>query len=130
MPLGIDPIEFSGREFRRDGRKPITSTAAAQLASASDWHYQGPKNNRWTEISLYITTTGRFIWSITQKTQWEGERNQYDAGTSDSFAGLIESLASRNDVEPGFITPVAQSAIERAVRNFPALRADWAEAID
>ena len=49
------------------------------IAKASDHHYEGPRNTRWTELRLWKTGSGLYVAGRCYKTCWQGERNEYAA---------------------------------------------------
>ena len=83
----METIELS----RDDG--PDVSFQGEQIASASSYNHQGPRNIRWTELVLYRTAGGKFVCAEVGQTIWGGERTRRGVHIADSAAGLIESLS-------------------------------------
>lgn len=46
-----------------------------QIAFVSDRESQGPKQNRYTELTLYRTTKDQYVLRIEARTHWQGEHN-------------------------------------------------------
>ena len=76
-------------ELSRD-HGPDVRFQGEEIASASSYHFEGPRNIRWTELVLYRTAGGKFVCSEVGRTRWVGERTRYAAHIADSVAGLID----------------------------------------
>lgn len=63
-----------------------------QIASASSHHFEGPRNIRWTELSLYRTKGGKLVCSETGCTRWQGERTRHSAHVVDNEEALVGVL--------------------------------------
>jgi len=78
-------------ELSRD-HGPDVRFQGEEKASASSYHFEGPRNIRWTELNLYSTAGGKFVCSEVGRTRWAGERDRYAVHIADSAAGLIEQV--------------------------------------
>ena len=73
---------------------------------------------RWTVVTLYVTTSGRFVVAIERHSKWEGQGSRYAATVHDTFDEVVEHLTSDNE---GRLGPASKAMIEDAVSNIPAL---------
>lgn len=63
-----------------------------QIASESSWHHDGPRNTRWTVLTLYRTRGGKLVCSEVGRTIWQGERDRFKVHVADTEQQLIDSL--------------------------------------
>lgn len=63
-----------------------------QIASASSYHFEGSRNIRWTELTLYKTAGGKLVAEEVGRTRWQGERTRYSAYVAESSAELVEQM--------------------------------------
>ncbi|UYV20949.1 hypothetical protein K1Y77_17165 (plasmid) [Halomonas qaidamensis] len=63
-----------------------------QVATASSHHFEGPRNIRWTELTLYRTKGGKLVCEEIGRTRWQGERTRHSAVVADTEAELVKAL--------------------------------------
>lgn len=63
-----------------------------KIASASSHHYEGPRNIRWTELTLYRTQGGKLVCEEVGQTRWDGERTRYSAIVANAESELVKAL--------------------------------------
>jgi len=73
---------------------------------------------RWTVVTLYVTTSGRFVAAIERHSKWEGQNSRYAATVHDTFDEVVDHLTGDND---GKLGPASKAMIEDAVSNIPSL---------
>lgn len=66
--------------------------AGEELASASSRTHQGPCENRWWELALYRSESGKLIVSISYRTQWQGEHATDTVYVCDTAEEIAETL--------------------------------------
>jgi hypothetical protein len=69
----------------RDGEKNLRFVGEL-LASASSRSHQGPRSQRWQELTLYRTQGGKFVAARVGRTIWQGEVDRYEAVVGDTAA--------------------------------------------
>ena len=95
-PEDIDVDEESDMEtytLTRDGERDVRFTGKL-VAGASSHHYEGPRNIRWTEISLYKTQGGTWIAQTVGRTLWQGEHDRHSVVMADTDEDLIDRLGT------------------------------------
>lgn len=111
----------------RDGLPPIVFTGE-HIGGGSSHSHQGPNQNRWTEVNIYRTKGGRYVWSLAHRTIWEGESNSYSGGSCATAAEVVEELKyGRDDTKLG---SVSEEAVIEATKNDPAFAALWVEEVE
>lgn len=78
-------------ELARDSG-PDVRFQGEQIASASSWHYEGQRNTRWTELTLYRTSGGKLVCHEVGRTLWQGERDRRAIHITDTEAELIDAV--------------------------------------
>lgn len=78
-------------ELARDNG-PDVRFQGEQIASASSWHYEGPRNTRWTELTLYRTSGGKLVCHEVGRTLWQGERDRRAVHVADTEAEIIDAV--------------------------------------
>lgn len=111
----------------RDGLPPIVFTGE-HIGGGSSHSHQGPNQNRWTEVNIYRTKGGRYVWSLAHRTIWQGESDSWSAGSCATAAEVIEAL--KGDREGGKLGSVSERAVVRATENDEAFAALWVEEVE
>ena len=111
--------------IKRDGRKPITFTGE-MIGKASSHSHQGDKQNRWTEVEIYLTRGGNYVALLVRRTCWQGESDRLDAEVCLTPADVIAFLS---EGEPELGT-VSQEAVEKAAKNDEAFAKAWIEEVE
>lgn len=73
----------------RDGNRALTFQGKL-LADVSNHSYEGPTQNRWTDVKVYETAKGKIVVGINHVSQWQGENGSYSA---EVFASLNEAAS-------------------------------------
>jgi hypothetical protein len=60
------------------------------ISRVSTKSYRGPASNRWLELALYRTSSGKFVCQRIGRTIWEGERDRHEACVASDVAGVVE----------------------------------------
>ncbi len=96
--LGIDTIgdideddDMETFELARDDG-PDVRFQGEQIAGASSFHHEGPRNTRWTELKLFRTKGGKLVCQEVGQTRWDGERTKYRLHFAESEAEMVEAL--------------------------------------
>ena len=76
---------------KRDNQRDLRITGE-QLATASSHHYQGDRQNRWTELELYKTESGKYVIATIGRTCWQGESDYHTAVICDTEQEVIRAL--------------------------------------
>lgn len=65
-----------------------------EIASVSSWEHSGPRNQRWTNLSLYRTASGKLVCDEVGKSLWRGEHDRNQVHIADTEGQLIESVGT------------------------------------
>lgn len=63
-----------------------------EVASVSSFCHSGPRNIRWTEITLYLSRGGQHIAHEVGRTIWDGEHDRHTVHVCANEAELIDAL--------------------------------------
>lgn len=94
-PEGIDIDKDTDMEtftLKRDNEPDIRFTGEEVATADSYDPVGGPRNTRWTELTLYRTTGGKWVCHEVGITRWEGERTRYKAHICETDQELCEAL--------------------------------------
>jgi hypothetical protein len=84
--------------LKRDG-EPDLRIAGELLGDASSHSHQGPKQNRWEEVTLYRTKGGKYAAAVTRRSQWQGENDTHTAVIASGARELLEALEGEDVVD-------------------------------
>lgn len=87
-------------KLANDGERDVRFKGE-KLASVSSHHYQGPRQNRWTELSLYRTAGGTLVLWIVGRTQWQGESDRHRVVTCSDEDAVVQALIDDDDGQLG-----------------------------
>lgn len=87
------PSEFM---LDRHGLPPLKFTGDL-IADESSRSNNGPRQNRWHDLSLYITTGGKFVVQIMFCTLWQGEEDRSIVYVADDQQSLIDAMTAKYD---------------------------------
>jgi hypothetical protein len=107
--------------IERDSDVPLRFTGAP-IASASSYE---PGKDRWTQLTLYLTSTGRYVLHEEGLTDVDGEDDRSDAYVADDAATLIAGLYKVNVRGKRYLTRLALSLIEDAAVSDDGVRAAY-----
>ena len=106
---------------KRDGEKDLKFSGEL-IAEASDHSHQGSRQNRWTEMRLYKTTSGKFVLVEEHITCWQGESNTITALVLESEEAVVDAIEMGHEEmgfeEGGRISDVAKELLEDAGIEF------------
>lgn len=85
-------------KLTRTGQRPLEFTGEIVAEADSRWS-AGRENNRWHELALYKTESGKYVLAVDYQTQWEGEHNHHDAWILDSPVDVESILTSLDPCE-------------------------------
>jgi hypothetical protein len=108
---------------KRDGDRDLKFTGDI-IADVSSHSYQGPNQNRWTEITVYRTKGGKYVVSSIGRTCWQGEHDRHDATLCDTPEAVLDAL--RQD---GYLSWIAKEALDE-LQTDDAFADIYAERID
>lgn len=96
--LGADDIEDIDEdsdmeiiELERD-TGPDVRFQGERIAAATSLEHDGPRNIRWTELTLYRTRGGKLVCAEVGHTRWQGERTRRAVHVADGEAELVDAL--------------------------------------
>jgi hypothetical protein len=98
--------------LRNDNGRDV-KFAGYVMANATSRTNQGPRQSRWTEITIYKTKGGTYIVQIMGLTQWQGETDRHEVTVCTSEAEVIRAL--EGDV--GYLGWLAKDALDEAGIN-------------
>ncbi len=112
---------------KRDGQRDLKFTGEIIGAASSRW-LAGKEQNRWTEVKIYKTQSGKFVVETINYTQWQGELNNYRAEICDNPLQAMEELSYTEDGS-FYFSGVGKEALEEAIKEVPELAAALYEEI-
>ena len=113
---------------KRDGEKDLRFTGEIIGESSSRW-ITGKEQNRWTEVRIYLTTSGKFVIEEAYYTQWQGEVGSSQAAICETVEALHGEMLALDEEELGFLSDVHKEALEEAIKHVPELEAALYEEI-
>ena len=103
-------------KIERTGQRSL-EFEGEQLAETSTKNHAGKERNRWHELSVWKTQSGKFVAAVSYRTQWEGEAGYDDALVFDSLeqvATLFEEYIFPNIGSIGY--PPSTTYADRQAR--------------
>ncbi len=103
-------------KIERTGQRPL-EFEGDKLAEATTKNHAGKERNRWHEITIWKTKSGKYVAAIAYKTRWEGEADYDDAvvfDSTDQVSTLLEEYIFPNVGTIGF--PASPTYTERQGR--------------
>lgn len=88
-------------KIKRDGNRDLLFSGT-MLGHADGRTVSGPGQNRWSEVWLYRTDSGKYVWEHKYNSQWEGESGSHTANVYDSAEELIAGIEYREAAEHGY----------------------------
>lgn len=83
----------------RSGQAPLTF--AGELVAESDGHWvNGRDQNRWHDLAVYQTASGKWVAAVAYRTRWQGETDHHTAVVCDSPAAVAKTLT---DYDPAAV---------------------------
>jgi hypothetical protein len=111
-----DKAKDKTMKIERTGQRPL-EFEGEQLAEVSTRNHAGKERNRWHEITVWKTKSGKFVAAVSYHTQWEGEAGYDDAlvfESLDQVATLLEEYIFPNIGAIGF--PAMPTYADRQAR--------------
>ncbi len=93
---------------KRDGDRDLKFTGTV-IADVSSHSYQGPNQNRWSEITVYRTKGGKYVVSTIGRTCWQGEHDRHGATLCDTPEAVVDALRQEED---GYLSWLAKTALD------------------
>lgn len=110
----------------RTGDRPLTFTGKL-LSEASSHKHNGPCQNRYWELALYRTESGKFVAHIHYKTQWQGENDTDTVLHAEDATDLAAQIKSHNFLSGCYGFPRGHEDRQRQLEA--SLTACWQQAI-
>ena len=98
----------------RTGHPPLRFTPVSTW-TASNEIQGGNRANRWTQVTIWKTSTGKYVARVSRFTCWQGENDSHDAEAFQTPTEVIEYLKG----DEGHLGRVSQEAIEDACKEDP-----------
>lgn len=76
--------------LNRTGDRPL-KFAGEMITEADTRENQGPGQNRWWELALYRSDSGKYVLAIEYHSQWQGEHASHTAYVCDDAEDLTEA---------------------------------------
>lgn len=105
--------------IERDSDMPLRFSGKA-VATASSYE---PGKSRWTELTLYRTTSGRYVLHEEGLTDVAGEEDRSTGWAADDADAVIASLYKENAAGKRYLTRTAIGLIESAAERDDAIAA-------
>ena len=84
---------MSRHKIQRTGQAALVFEGA-QLAEASGLRHGGRDCNRWYDLAVYRTDSGRIVVTASYETRWEGEDSQHVAEVVEDVGQVADALAA------------------------------------
>ena len=111
-------------KLTRDGDAPLTFTGE-QVATATTQEHQGDGQNRWHEVAIYQTTSGKYVIEIQFCTQWQGEHGTREAHVEAALEAVAVVLQSTIVIPEGIGYPTLPQYAAKQARAEASLRRRW-----
>lgn len=118
--------QYSSHTLSRTGDRPLTFSGEL-LSEADSQTHQGPCQNRWWELALYRSESGKFVAHIHYKTQWQGEHNTDTVLHADDAADLAAQIKAHNFLGGCYGFPRGHD--DRQTQLINSLTACWQKAV-
>jgi len=103
--------------IERDGLKNL-KFKGKELASASGRWVANQKQDRWTEIAVYETESGKYVVTRNHYTLWQGEENSYSAEVCETPEAVIAELVNDDPYTEYTLSDLAKKVLnELAEQN-------------
>lgn len=79
-------------QVQRSGERTLVFRGE-RIFGADDRTIDGPRQNRWAELTVYRTAGGKYVAAVCRRTQWQGEEDRYHAAVVDDPAEFEGALA-------------------------------------
>ena len=79
-------------QVQRSGERTLVFQGERAFGT-DDQTINGPRNTRWTELTIYRTAAGKYVAAVCRRTQWQGEEDRYHAAVVDDPAEFEGALA-------------------------------------
>lgn len=109
----------------RTGDRPLSFTGE-RIASADGYLHGGQQQNRWHEIAVYATESGKFVGHVAYRTAWQGEDSHYLAFFSQHLADVVDELRAYDPTEFLVGFPPHENFADKQLRLIQSLRLRWA----
>lgn len=109
--------------IKRDGQLPLRFKGILIVETANR-HHSGDRANRWLELTLYRTDSGKWVIAAVRRTCWDGERDRHGACVCISAQGVVDWLRSDGD---GTIGDLSNELLKRAADVEPEFAGVYVE---
>jgi len=106
---------------RRDGEKDLKFRGEV-LASVNNQWIAGRDQDRWKEITIYKTESGKYVVAIIHRTCWEGEVDRFKAEICETAENVYKALLSDEPIGE-VLSNLAKEALEEAAAKDEAFNA-------
>jgi hypothetical protein len=96
---------------KRDGQRDLKFEGEL-IAEVSSHVSRGERQNRWTEMALYKSQSGKFVVAIKGITIWQGEHDRYRGHVCGSTTQLVGTLIEDNG--EGKLSWLAKELLDKA----------------
>ena len=72
--------------------EPDLKFTGDKLAFSTTREHDGQRSTRWDEANLYITKSGKFVYSTQHVTCWQGERDIFETAIYDTVEDLVHNV--------------------------------------
>jgi hypothetical protein len=117
--------EMGNIKIRRDNMKDLVFKGV-ELGSASSRTINGPGQNRYSNLSLYKTEGGKYVFHNEYITHWQGESDTSEAEVFDTAEDLINDLIGPD----GEVSELRKELIEEAAKHDDAFKGVLVERIE
>lgn len=125
------PCHYASYTLDRTGKPQLQFEGDLSASATSNVRVNGgPLESRWHEISLYRTTSSKWVWQVCYRSCWQGEPEHDRAEVAASDKAVIDALTIEYDplaYHQGY--PPGEHYAERNARQRDAIRLGYQRAV-
>lgn len=108
----------------RTGDRPLKFSGEL-IAQVDGRIFAGQEQNRWHELRVYKTASGKYVLEVSYYTQWQGESCHHQASVHDTVAGVADEIRVTNPLEHLLGYPPHLQFAEKQARLEESLQQRW-----
>jgi len=110
--------------LKRTGDRPLKFNGELVAEVGGKWH-AGVEQNRWHEIRVYMTASGKYVVEIAYETMWQGEDSCRYAMVCNAVRDVLEEIKLFDPLDRLLGYPPHPTFTEKQIRLEESLRQRW-----